>query len=65
MPQQASEPIDSLQWALTRFRNRGCESLILERLNEHIEQLIQISCSFEARRSPNNVESKGGRSSVG
>jgi hypothetical protein len=31
--------------ALTRFRNRACEFLHFERLNEHIEQLIQNQLS--------------------
>lgn len=35
--------------ALTRFRNRGCESLEFERVNEHIEQLIQNQL-FESGR---------------
>ncbi len=40
MPQQL-RPMILFSEALTRFRNRGCESLHCERLNEHIEQLIQ------------------------
>ena len=40
MPQQL-RPMILFSEALTRFRNRGCESLHFERLNEHIEQLIQ------------------------
>jgi hypothetical protein len=40
MPQQL-RPMILFSEALTRFRNRGCESLHFERVNEYIEQLIQ------------------------
>jgi hypothetical protein len=38
---QQLRPVILFSEALTRFRNRDCESLEFERVNEHIEQLIQ------------------------
>ena len=40
MPQQL-RPMILFSEALMRFRNRGCESLYFEHVNEYIEQLIQ------------------------
>ena len=55
MPQQL-RPMILFSEALTRFRNRGCESLHFERLNEHIEQLIQNQ-SFDQRREIHQTQS--------
>jgi hypothetical protein len=55
MPQQL-RPVILFSEPLTRFRNRGCESLHFERVNEHIEQLIQNQLLVCGRIHQESVE---------